>query len=455
MKINKSLAVTIALLGSFTFTKAQLSEECTIMLQLYAENAKARNYNEAYNQLAPLVAKCPDASAAIYQYGAIIYQERLDNNVGEQEENVHGLIDMIQAQIDKYPAKVDVTRKKMEIARTMYKYKMGSGTEQFNMFNDIFNTDKDNFTDPNGIITYFSLAKAEFDTGTMDLKGLFTVYDALSEKINKELDTRSGEVDTLGDKLDLGTITDLEKQTLENQKINLSNYVIVAGSLTATVGKLVGCDYLVPLYESEFEVNKNDMVWLASVLYRLNYKDCTDAPIYLKAVKALHILKPSADTAYGLGVIAKSSAEKFKYWEEALSLGVNKNREAKIHYEKGNSFKSSGSYGQAKAEYLAAVRARPSYGIAYLKIANMMAASAQSCGSDPFTQRAVYWVAARWAEKAASISIDESTRSNANSYVANYRAMAPSKQDIFSSSTYNSGGSIKIGCWIGETVTIP
>jgi hypothetical protein len=120
MKINKSLAVTIALLGSFTFTKAQLSEECTIMLQLYAENAKARNYNEAYNQLAPLVAKCPDASAAIYQYGAIIYQERLDNNVGEQEENVHGLIDMIQAQIDKYPAKVDVTRKKMEIARTMY-----------------------------------------------------------------------------------------------------------------------------------------------------------------------------------------------------------------------------------------------------------------------------------------------------------------------------------------------
>ena len=453
MKINKTLLATIALLGSFAFAKAQLSEECTIMLQLYAENAKAKNYNEAYTQLAPLVAKCPDASAAIYQYGAIIYQDRLDNKVGEQEANVHGLIDMIQAQIDKYPTKVDVTRKKMEIARTMYKYKMGSSSEQFNMFNDIFNADEDNFTDPNGIITYFSLAKGEFDAGNMDLKGLFVIYDALSGKINKELDSRTGEVDILGDKLEAGTITDLEKQTLENQKINLSNYDIVAGSLTATIGKLVGCDYLVPLYESEFEVNKNDSVWLSSVLNRLNYKDCTDAPIYLKAVKALHIINPSADTAYGLGIIAKSSAEKFKYWEEALSLGVNKNREAKIHYEKGNSLKSSGNYGQAKAEYLAAVRARPSYGIAYLKIANMMAASAQNCGSDPFTQRAVYWVAARWAEKAASI--DGSIRSNANSYAANYRAKAPSKQDIFSSSTHNSGDTIKIGCWIGETVTIP
>jgi tetratricopeptide (TPR) repeat protein len=453
MKLNKTLLATVALLGSFAFAKAQLSEECTVMLQIYAENAKARNYGEAYTQLGPLVQKCPDASAAIYQYGAIIYEDRLENKIGDEKQNVQGLVDMLQAQIDKYPSKVDVTRKKVEIARTLFKYKMGTNAEQFNRFDAIFKSDPDNFTDPNGIITYFSLAKAEFDAGNMDLKALFTIYDALSDRINAELDTRSAMVDELGDKMEAGTITDLEKQNLENQKINLSNYDIVAGSLTATIGKLVGCDYLVPLYESEFEANKNNEEWLTSVLNRLSSKDCTDAPIYIKTVKALHVITPSAKTAYGLGILAKTDSEKFKYWDQSLELGVTRDLEAKIHYEKANALKSKGQYGQAKAEYLLAVRARPSYGVAYLKIANMMASSAQSCGGDIISQKAVYAIAARWAEKAASI--DGSIRSSANQYAANYRARSPQKQEVFSSSTYKSGQSIRIGCWIGESVTLP
>lgn len=453
MKLNKTLLTSIAVLGFFAFAKAQISEECSIMLQLYAENAKAKNYDEAYKDLNPLIAKCPDASAAIYQYGAIIYEHRLDNNVGDLMENAKGLIAMLQAQIDKFPTMIDVPRKKIEIARTTYKYKIGTITYEFNMFNDLFKEDPEHFTDPNAMITYFTLAKQEYDDNHLTLKQLFDIYDALSEKINTELDTRLAQVEKLESILETTPLTEDQSLSLENEKINISNYGIVSGSLTSTIGKLVGCDYLVPLYESEFEAHKTDEAWLSGVLNRLQYKDCTDAPVYLKAVKALHVIKPSARTAYGLGAIAATQQEKFKYWDEALALGVTKDLEAKIHYEKGNAFKSKGQYGQAKAEYLKAVNLRPSYGIAYLKIANMIADSAQNCGGDPFSQRAVYWVAARWAEKAANA--DRAVRSNANQYAANYRAKAPSTQDIFSSTTYKKGSTIRIGCWINESVVIP
>lgn len=454
MKLIKNIVLTTVALTSFAFAKAQTAEDCTIMLQIYAENAKARNYEEAFKQLDPLVKTCPTISAAVYQYGERIYNHRIENKIGVESDNVKGLLAMLNGQITNFPDKVDVTRKSMEIARTMYQYKMGDNATQYKMFDDLFKKDRENFTDPNGIITYFTLAKGEFDAGNMDLKGLFEIYDALQDKISNELDERSVIVDKLGDKESEGTITDDEKQTLENQKINLSNYDIVAGSLTGTIGTLVDCDYLVPLYTEQFEANKTDEAWLISVLNRLSAKDCTDAPIYLKDVKALHEIRPSARTAYGLGVIAKSEAEKFKYWDQAIQLGVSNDIVSKIHYAKGNSYKSKGQYSQAKAEYLAANRARPSFGAPYLRIAQMMAASVNSCGgATPLEKRAVYWVAARYADKAASI--DGSIRGTANATAASYRASAPSKQEIFSSKELNSGSSIRIGCWIGESVTIP
>jgi hypothetical protein len=55
---------------------------------------------------------------------------------------------------------------------------------------------------------------------------------------------------------------------------------------------------------------------------RLQSKECTDAPLYITSVKALHVLNPSAKTAYGLGNIAKSQSEKFKYWDEANFTGL-------------------------------------------------------------------------------------------------------------------------------------
>ena len=92
-------------------------------------------------------------------------------------------------------------------------------------------------------------------------------------------------------------------------------------------------------------------------------------------------------------------------------------------------------------------------GLAYLKIAEMYASSANDCGTDVFEKKAVYWLAADYAERAASVS--PALKSTAKQAADSHRGRAPSKGDVFQRNL-SSGDKIKFdSCWIGETVAIP
>lgn len=452
MNFKKILAL-VTVVFSVAFAKAQDDMECRQMLSIFAENAKAKLYDEAYKQLTPLVEKCPTISAAIYQYGEKIYEHRLKNEIGDVDENVDGLIKMIKTEVSDFPNVVNVTKKEVELASLMYKYKKGTADEQFMIFHKAFQKDPENFTDPRGIMTYFKLAEDRYKDGKMTLQELFDIYDQLMAHIENLQDERSKIINDLLEKQNAGTITDKEEKQIGYQERNLKNYGIVQGSVNGTLGELADCDKLIPLYDAEFDVNQTDKEWLSNVLVRLQKKECTDAPLYIKSVKALHALNPSAKTAYGLGNIATTDQERLKYWNQALELGVDNNLKSFIHYKKGNLYKSKGQYGKAKQEYILSNQAKPSFGTPFLKIAEMIAKSGSSCGETPFEKRAINWVAARYADKAGRV--DPSLKSNASKYAESYRGTAPGKQDVFMSDKYNSGDTITFRCWVGESVRIP
>ena len=106
---------------------------------------------------------------------------------------------------------------------------------------------------------------------------------------------------------------------------------------------------------------------------------------------------------------------------------------------------------QARSYFRKALEYKPSMGVAYLQIASMIAKSANNCGSDEFNKRAVYWLAARYANKAARV--DPSVKGNASKAAASYSGRAPSKADVFTKGM--SGKTISVGCWIGESVKVP
>ena len=64
--------------------------------------------------------------------------------------------------------------------------------------------------------------------------------------------------------------------------------------------------------------------------------------------------------------------------------------------------------------------------------------------TDPFKKAKLYYIAANEASKAGGAG---------SKYVESYNAKAPTKSEIFAEG--NAGQSIKIGCWIGRSVTVP
>ena len=84
-------------------------------------------------------------------------------------------------------------------------------------------------------------------------------------------------------------------------------------------------------------------------------------------------------------------------------------------------------------------------------IANLYASSANNCGNTQFDKRAVYWLAANTAKKAAKV--DASIKKAALKTALSYNGRAPSKTDIFTEGM--EGKVIKFSCWINDEVKVP
>ena len=106
---------------------------------------------------------------------------------------------------------------------------------------------------------------------------------------------------------------------------------------------------------------------------------------------------------------------------------------------------------QARNYARKALAVKPSYGKAYLLIAQLYGSSINDCGNDQFEKRAMYWLAAQYCDKAGAA--DSSIKGLASKTAASYRAAAPSKTEIFQSG--KAGQRIAFNCWVGESVVVP
>ena len=127
--------------------------------------------------------------------------------------------------------------------------------------------------------------------------------------------------------------------------------------------------------------------------------------------------------------------------DEIFRLETDPLKLAKLNYNLALEFKSKGNYGKARTYFYKAVDLNPADTKPYLQVASMYGASVKSCGNDNFEKRAIYWLAGNEAAKASS------------STASKYRALAPSKPEIFKAGM--SGKTIKIGCWIGRSINVP
>jgi tetratricopeptide (TPR) repeat protein len=434
-------------------------EECMTKLSIFHEYVKGKNYEAAVEPWSEVRKACPNFNIAIYSDGEKILNDKIDKATGaEKAAAIRDLIKLWDERQTHFPDKTDKGEYAAKGCQLMYDYKSELGKtddDLYNGFDAAFKADRATFTNPKSLYTYFSLMVDLFDAKKKTDAELFNKYDDVVEKVEEEVENYSKKLNELIEKEDAGTeLTKKEGSYKNYYESYLKAYDQISSGIDQKLGDRANCTNLIPLYEKDFEANKGDALWLQRAAGKMSEKECTDDPLFFKLVNAYHNLSPSANSAYYLGILKdkdKKSSEALEFYKQALDLETDSFKKSKLAYRIGLKLKGRGNYSGARSYFRNALSFNPSNGRPYLSIAAMYAASANDCGDDAFNKRAVFWLAAEEARKASRV--DPTLNSAAAQTAENYLSKAPSKSDIFSKG--NSGQTIKIGCWIGASVTVP
>lgn len=448
------LMIAIALMGHMGTSQAQ-NPECMTNLSIYAEHAKVKNYDAAYEPWKMVYENCPDINKANFSYGERILKHKIKNSSGADKDGyVQDLLKLYDDSRKYFPKKYPVAEVIIDKVELQRSNKMISDEEIYNSLKKAYEEDKANFKNPRALYLYFSSLVDLHNAGKRDLQEVFDIYDDVTEKIEEENKKLTDALSKILAKEDEGTaLTSSEKKKKKAYTTNSESYGKIAGSIDSKLGALADCGNLIPLYQKSFDAKKNDVNWVKRAVGRMFSKECTDDPMFRKLFEAQIALDPSADAyLYGGTLKQKSGDSKgaIADFNKAVELETDSYRRSNILYKIATTVRRS-SKSQARNYAQKAINANPANGKAYLLIANLYATSANACGSTAFDKRAIYWKAADMARKAGRV--DPSLSSRASKSAASYAAKAPSKEMIFSSG--KAGQTVTFSCWVGGSVKVP
>ena len=443
-----------------TFSFSQQNEDDINSLSIFSEYAKAKNYDAAYTPWMELRKRNPKFNSAIYTYGERILKYKIKNSTAEEKvQFINDLVLLWSEKRENFSKKAPLGATLAKTAQLQYDNRSIlniPNIELYNSFDIAYKSDLKTFNNPKNLYTYFKLTVELYDSGEKAVEELFTKYDEVSEKIELEIKNFTNKLNQFipENEDQQQVLSKKQKSQFKSYTSFLKAYTQISKGMDIDLGERGNCENLIKMYDKNYEANKNEGIWLQRAMNRLANKDCIDTELFVTILQQKNNLEPNPDTSYYLGIIKDKegkSDEAFAYYTQAIDLETDGYEKAKILFKIATKFKKSGSFSKARSYYRKALRYNPSMGKCYIAISQMYASSAKNCGSDNFTQRAVYWLASSEALKAAKV--DTNLKKSANSSSKNYLAKAPQKSEIFSSG--REGELISIGCWISSSVKVP
>ena len=454
---NKILLLMMAsgLIATAQFDKSS----CPSNLSIFAEFAKVKNFDSAYQPWLEVRNNCPELNVATFIYGERILNHKIKKATDDKAALQASLMSLYDGWLTYFPntkrGASEVGKILSSKAQAMVDNKLGTKREAYEIFDQAFTQDPNSFTSPKRLYTYFKTAYQLYKQGDKTAEVLFDKYEEVSEKFVLEQTNLAKKLDVILKKLETGeALTSREQRNKRVYETNTFAFSTYAGNLDAMISKESSCENLIPLYRKNFEANRSNSVWLNRAASRMDAKECADDPLFVELVEALHAINPSANSAYYLGILKDKAGESkaaLAYYEESLTLEQDQYRKADILYKIAVKFKKRNLKSKSRSYARKALKNRPSMGKAYMLIASLYAASANDCGNTQFEKRAVYWLAAKTARKAATV--DSGVKKTALKLAASYEGRAPSKTDIFTEG--RAGETISFSCWINSSVTVP
>ncbi|MFL2623549.1 MAG: tetratricopeptide repeat protein [Flavobacteriaceae bacterium] len=457
--MNHKNILIVAFLSIFLTPGFTQNQEDIQTLSIFSEYVKSKNYDAAYTPWMELRKRNPRFNKAIFIYGERILKDKIKKSSGE--EKVNFINDMLALWEERAHYFAAVTPKGTYMAKACQlrydnRQELGINKVQLHTdFSEAYNSDPQTFTNPKSLYTYFSLVVDMYDAGNLLAQELFNSYEVVSEKVENEVKNYTNKRNAfLNEEGATKELSRTDESRLKSYNSYLKAYEQISSSIDVKLGSRANCENLIALYRRDFQTFKNDGLWLQRAMNRMYAKGCNEDPLFVKIVEQKNNIEPNADTSFYLGLLKEKSAqtdEALVFYNQAVNLETDEFAKAKILFKIATNFKKKGRYAQARTYYKKTLNFNPSMGRSYLAIAAMYAKSANNCGMDNFSKRAVYWLAAREAAKASRV--DPNMKKNAAKSIANFKAKAPQKSEIFSSG--RAGETINIGCWIQRSVTVP
>lgn len=439
---------------SLKMVQAQ-NPECMTNLSIYAEHAKVKNYDAAYEPWKMVYKNCPDINKANFSFGERILKHKIKNSSGADKDGyIQDLLVLFDDSMKYFPSKFPKAGVAIDKTLLMYENKMASSEQLYNMLNKAFEEDRANFKNPKALYLYFSSLVDLHEAGKKDLQEVFDVYDDVTEKVEEENKKLTNILGKILEKDDAGTaLTSKEKRQKKAATVNSKSYGKISGSIDAKLGALADCDNLIPLYQKNLEAKKDDLKWVKRAVSRMFSKECTDDSLFSTMVEVQAKLEPSADILVYSGILKLKNGDQkgaIDDFNKAVELENDSYKKSNILYKIATIVRKN-SKSQARNYLNKSISSNSSNGKAYLLLANLYAGSANACGETPFEKRAIYWKAAEIARKAGRV--DPSLASRANQTAESYTQRAPDKTMIFNADM--AGKTVTFNCWVGGSVKVP
>lgn len=149
--------------------------------------------------------------------------------------------------------------------------------------------------------------------------------------------------------------------------------------------------------------------------------------------------------------------EAIRLYEESLDMEGGAEAAREVYYNIGIAHQQEGRLASARAQFRRALEADPSYVQALIAIGDLYQTAVQGCGTFEREDRAVYWLAADYFDRAASRAENDTYANQARQRRQSIQRFFPTAEDKFFKN-WNPGDryTIDYGCytWIGETTTV-
>ena len=229
-------------------------------------------------------------------------------------------------------------------------------------------------------------------------------------------------------------VANIAQMTVKNDVEKRSNDKVVEDieSLFIT-SQVASCDNLIALFTPRYEADSQNLDLAKNIVRMMSLTEgCTDNDLFLNAVTTMYNLEPSYTSAYYLYKLYAGRSDvdnAVKFMTEAINAAESDSAtDAAYQFELAAFCYKNGQNAKAFAAAQQAAELDPSFaGKAYFLMGNIW--GSVSCSGNDVEQRAKYWVAVDYMNKAKAA--DETLAEDANNYIRQYAAYYPQTAEAF------------------------